>query len=538
MKGIRLCPLLIVFILAFSFRFYKLSSYPVSLSIDEVGFGYNAYSIIKTGRDEWGMKMPLVFRAIGDYKPAIDIYLTVPSVYLFGLTEFGVRFPTALLGALTAVIFVMILFEFGLSRPASILGGLWLAVNPWHVHFSRGNFEAIIALFFLLVGVWSLLRWNKSMKNRYLSLSVMAFALSVWSYNAERLFSPLLFLILSFLLRGNLRVIIRNPKLLIAPLVILLIFITPYFYLGFFTEAIRSRPLSTSIFREAGLMDSLHRGTYVNWIERLLDNDIYLIFRHWAGKYLNYFDLRFWFWKGMGYTQPGDPDLGLFYIVDVIPILSGTYLVFSSKNKLFRAIAVTWLFLGPLPASLTMNEQHTIRSLTWLPFFGFAYASSIEFVIKNVRRLRTISVVYFALLAVNIAYFANLYFVHYPKYYSEYWQYGYKEIALYACGHIDEYNEVIITDTFGSLGPLNTGIPYAYVLFYCQYDPNTFLANGRRISKISFRRPDWPNDSLQKNRLLIGSPWDLDIQEIPMEAIIRVTYFKNKQRSFIYADTR
>src|SRR4030042_566937 len=89
--------IVIIFLIALLFRFYKLSSYPVSLSMDEVAIGYNAYSILKTGKDEWGQKLPLAFKSVGDYKPPVDIYLTVPSVWVFGLNEFGVRFPVALL---------------------------------------------------------------------------------------------------------------------------------------------------------------------------------------------------------------------------------------------------------------------------------------------------------------------------------------------------------------------------------------------------------------------------------------------------------
>src|SRR5689334_16268177 len=86
----------VIFFLAFFARFYQLTQFPPGLTIDEVAIGYNAYSILKTGKDEWGNFLPLSFRSVGDYKAPILIYLTVPFIALFGETEFAVRLPVAI----------------------------------------------------------------------------------------------------------------------------------------------------------------------------------------------------------------------------------------------------------------------------------------------------------------------------------------------------------------------------------------------------------------------------------------------------------
>ncbi|MEK7118952.1 MAG: glycosyl transferase, partial [Patescibacteria group bacterium] len=68
--------LVLIGILAFFLRFYNATQIPPSLSWDEVSIGYNAYSILKTGRDEFGRFLPLdAFVAYGDYKPVLPIYL-------------------------------------------------------------------------------------------------------------------------------------------------------------------------------------------------------------------------------------------------------------------------------------------------------------------------------------------------------------------------------------------------------------------------------------------------------------------------------
>src|SRR3990167_2208416 len=97
--------LILVIFLAFFLRFYKISETPPSLYWDEASLGYNAYSILKTARDEHGKFLPVTnFAAFGDYKPPGYIYLTVPAIAIFGLSEFAIRFPSALFGTLTVLL--------------------------------------------------------------------------------------------------------------------------------------------------------------------------------------------------------------------------------------------------------------------------------------------------------------------------------------------------------------------------------------------------------------------------------------------------
>src|SRR3989344_2866260 len=90
--------------LAAVLRFYQLGKNPPGLNLDEVAIGYNAYSILKTGMDEYGQKFPVAFRSHDDYKAPLYIYLTSVSVAMFGLNEFGVRFWSALAGTLSVLV--------------------------------------------------------------------------------------------------------------------------------------------------------------------------------------------------------------------------------------------------------------------------------------------------------------------------------------------------------------------------------------------------------------------------------------------------
>ena len=106
---------LIVF-LAFFSRFVGLSGLPPALNRDEAGIGYNAYSLIQTGRDEHGQRLPLAFQSIGDYKMPLYIYAATIPVSLFGLNDFSIRFWSALAGVVSVITVYYLVRELFHSR--------------------------------------------------------------------------------------------------------------------------------------------------------------------------------------------------------------------------------------------------------------------------------------------------------------------------------------------------------------------------------------------------------------------------------------
>jgi len=56
--------LILIVVLALFIRIYKINEFPPALNWDEVSHGYNAYSILITGKDEWGVKLPVIFEGV------------------------------------------------------------------------------------------------------------------------------------------------------------------------------------------------------------------------------------------------------------------------------------------------------------------------------------------------------------------------------------------------------------------------------------------------------------------------------------------
>src|SRR3989344_8507534 len=144
-----------IILLAFILRFYKLETNPPGLYWDEVSLGYNAYSILKTAKDEHGKFLPVTnFAAFGDYKPPGYIYFSVPSVGVFGLNEFAIRFPSALAGTLAVLVTYFLTQKLFSKRKIALLASFFLAISPWNIHFSRVAFESNLAALFSLIGIY------------------------------------------------------------------------------------------------------------------------------------------------------------------------------------------------------------------------------------------------------------------------------------------------------------------------------------------------------------------------------------------------
>src|SRR4030065_186229 len=120
--------LIVISCIGLFLRVIYLDRFPPGISWDEISHGYNAYSILKTGFDEWG-KFPLSnFRAYGDYPLALNLYLTIPFIAVFGLNEFSIRLPHALLGVLTIVASYFLSLGLTKNKNISLLTAFLVAI--------------------------------------------------------------------------------------------------------------------------------------------------------------------------------------------------------------------------------------------------------------------------------------------------------------------------------------------------------------------------------------------------------------------------
>ncbi len=496
-----------VFVLALILRFAFLGTVPSSLDWDEASLGYNAYSILKTGRDEYGTFMPLSIRSFNDYKPPLYTYLTVIPVSIFGLNEFSTRFISAFFGTLTVIVGYFLIKELFPKKSFIfyLLFFIFFAISPWHIQFSRIAFEANLSLFFF---VFALFLFFKGLRrNLFLVTSFIFFALSMYAYHSARLISPLMILVLTAIKFKDL----WTKKLIyILSLTVFILMVSPIFIS--MNSGIKARFGSVTVINPSerlgsSISDIEYDEARGDWLGKLTHNRRIVYFRDILGGYLDHFNFDFLFLTGDPPGRHHAAGMGMLYFWDLAFILIGLFSLVKFKQN--NLILFFWFLLAPLASSLTSGTPHAVRSLLYLPTYQIFAAYGGYRLIKLIKN-KTVIIIAFAFLIFNFIYYLHMYYVHSPYEYAQEWQYGYKEVVKEVSKRIDDYDRVIVTYAYDQ--------PYVYFLFYGNIDPSWYQKNwgdgeinrnARRFGKFEFRNIDWSRDSKLSRTLLVGTPGEI-----------------------------
>lgn len=477
--------LFIILLTSVFVRFNQLSSNPPALTWDEVSWGYNAYSLGIDGRDEFGKFLPIDYlESFGDFKPPMYAYLDIFPVKVFGLNEFAVRFPSALFGVLTVLVsyfLVRRIFPKSENKEKyALLSAFILSISPWHIMLSRAAFEANVASFFLVFGVFAFLAAVQDRK-WYLLLSAVSFALSFYTFNTARIVAPLLVLILVIGFRKEL--ILHKRETIIAA-VIGILFIAPIAKFLISPQA-NLRFKEVNIFSDASVVERANQ-QISNDNNNIFSKVIHNRRLGYGVEYLrHYFDNlspSFLFIKGDGNPKFSTQDVGQMYLWELPFFTLGILFLFRKRKGEWWVIPL-WLLAGIIPAATARETPHALRIETTLPTFQILTAIGIITFINWWRKLKTIivrnlilSIVALFILG-NLVYFFHGYFVHYPREFSGEWQYGYKDSINYVLSNKEQYDQVNITTELGR--------PYVYYLFYSKTDPRDFRETAQ-ISRDAF----------------------------------------------------
>ena len=458
--------IILILILAAFLRFYRLGDFPPGLYSDEASYGYNAYSIFKTGRDEWGKFLPLTIQSFGDYKPPLTAYLTIPSLAAFGLNEFSVRFPSALIGTLSVLLIYLLTREVFGSKPIALLAAGLLAISPWHLHLSRMSMLVGIENFFLTLGVYAFIKFLKS--PRWLFLAAISFVAAIYTYYGSRVTVPLLVIGLSLLfyksILGHKRTVIFSALvglILLVPLLLTMLR-DPQTLLGrakymsvFYNDSVRSQLWKTSVWH--GQVNS------PVLLARLFDNKVYYYARDIARRYLSHWSLSFLVLDGDVQPPFNMPNMGQVYWVDILFIAVGGYLAVKSKSRVIWAILIYFL-VSPITSSLTFITPAANRSFNMVTGWTILTAWGIY----KLRRLRLVAC---GLYLMTFIYFLYQYMIVLPQTIPNQFHYGTKQLTQKINQIGKDYARIFLT---GNGGPL-----YIFTLFYNQYSPQEFLATKK-----------------------------------------------------------
>lgn len=506
--------LLTILLCALFLRVYQLVDVPPGLNRDEASLGYTAYSVLKTGRDEHGVLLPISLKSFGDWKLPLYAYVSIPPIAILGLSELAIRLPSVLAGLFTILLTYQISrLTFKKESIALVAAGL-LSISPWHVFFSRVASEANLAVFLVSLGLYLFLKRNSRW---HIPAAFSLWALTLLTYHGNHVFTLLFVLGILVFYRKEINTKIGFISFGIFSVSTLLIF---------------GLTLSTADkTKVAGLLSINDKSIVHEQIEKnrlilgndilakLLNNRFIYFIEHASQNYLKSFSPEFLFIAGGGNRQHNIPDFGNIYLVEAPFLVLGIIYLLIRREK-SAPFLLFWLAISAVGASLTKDAPHSARQFAIFPALtlvtAYGLTSAVNSIPGKLRRV-VVTLVVVAYIA-NFLLFVPRYFVLFPFKEFVAWGNGYKELVGKIIPRRNDYAEVIMARPDFS--------PYIYYLFYTSADPQKVqhglnfypetpegFMHVKSYDGITYQKIDWAEELLVPDRLYID--W---VESIPSGA--------------------
>lgn len=457
-------PFLLAAVILFGIlsRFWGLGFVPEGFYSDEALYGYEAYSLLKTGKDQFGNSWPLSIAGFGDYRPALYIYSTIPFVALFGLTEFATRLPSALFSLISIPLLFIVVRLVTKSEKIALLSAFSLAVAPQSIFLGRMAHETNLMTMLILGGIFFLC-WAR--RHPYsLLLSPILFAGSLYTYHSARVFVPLFLIFTLWFQRHQIR---SNMRLILLTFFVGVVVSLPFLQ-EMTSSSSWSRVASIGLWNDQGTILKINemRGNLEalglpSTAARLVSNKASVFPFVFAKNVLSHFSPDFLLIHGDPNGIYNTPRVGTLLWMEALGLLIGTIYVLKTERRV-GIWALVCLILTLIPDSLTRVAPSSPRIHLWVPFLylmiGYGWYS-----LRNAHHYVRIAAVLF--VSLNVWWFWHQYLVIRPLEHQRAWQMGTKEMITAAKDYSDQYEKIWIS---------RSGWGWIHLLFHTQYDPSLF----------------------------------------------------------------
>ena len=319
---------------------------PPGFFVDEASIAYNAHAVARGGADEHGERWPLYFRAFGEYKSPVYVYLLAAVFRVTGPSIPAARLLSALAGLAAAALLALLAWRATRDGAAALFVGAGAALTPWLFELSRLVFE--VALMPLALALLLLLLRDSSGRDDWTWKRAAALGASLglvtYTYSGGRLLAPLYALgLLLFVTRRRWRGVLRAWAAYAATLLPLALFAARH--PGALGERFKYVTFVTP------------QSTYAEILLRFLKN--------YAGAF------NLWSWLVEGDPEPRHhvAGMGSLLVAPVLLACAGLVLILlRHRREPWWRFVLYGLAVAPLPAALTLDRFHTLRLVT-LPVF-------------------------------------------------------------------------------------------------------------------------------------------------------------------------
>lgn len=554
--------LFVIIFLGFLLRFWKLGEIPFGLNRDEASLGYTAYSIFQTGRDEHGKFLPVNIQSFGDWKLPLYVYLSIPFVAVFGLSEFSIRVLSAIAGVVIigGVYFLTTFIVKKWKAPSwlPLISSACLAFSPWAIHLSRVAYEANVALAFCIVGITTVVWSFEKKKFVFLPVGMLCLGLTLIGYHAFQVFTPLFILFSIFTFKRHTRFIIKKQFPIFC--LSLLLFCIPIVLL-LFDKAVQSNQTKyegISIFSESNLAS---RQTEINPIlsqqklgivQPIFTSQLSQLSYSLIQNFYSIIDPNFLFISGGSHGSHNIPGIGNMYWLAGLTLASGLFTLFI-KREVWQKWLIGWLLIAMIAPMLTIEANHSVRFFPGIVPLEIISAYGIGVIWEKASRSITQKQFVYVfqsatigLIFLNILHFVLTYFFVFTALFPDRWPWYMKQIIEAEKSIRGQYAEIYMQGESSS--------PYIYFLFY---DPTQLISQHQQLEfyppteegfthvkslgKIHFGKIDWAEmEKTSDPKLFIVQPSEVPGDKLthPRYKIVREISKLNSNTQYLLLELR
>lgn len=218
--------LVLIFLINFSLKIFKIDSIPPGATYDEIVYVAESQIILKYGSDAGGQWRPWHLLPSKKLYSELTSTSLIPGFLIFPNNQIlASKFVPIIMGSAIPVLLALIVYFFIRNKTFLLSTALVATLNPWIFQFSRMGFDSLFSSFFYLLGIVFLLYLN----NWWKLFSLMPFFCGFFQYQGHKvIIVPLIMLVcLLFFVRDFSKLKKNQPKKFFVenlPILLILIF--------------------------------------------------------------------------------------------------------------------------------------------------------------------------------------------------------------------------------------------------------------------------------------------------------------------------
>lgn len=494
---------IIILLLGLFIRVWKFGIVPAGFNQDGAFSAVDGKAIADYGTDRYGTFMPSHLYGWGYAQmSSLLSYLIAFFVKLFGLNEITARLPLLIFSMIGAICFSLFMKDcFG--KRAGLISAFVVCINPWHFLQSRWALDCNLFSHFFMIGLYF---FNKGLndKKRYIYISMIFFALSMYSYGVA-IYTVPFFLVIAcmyYMIRKNLTI----KEVSISALLYLLIswpFIgtmainyfkidtikLPFVTLQYFSESVRAKDILFFCDNPAKQV--------VSNLKSLLDVVI--------------LQKNDWIHNNM-------PGFGTMYLFTMPLFFLGFIELFRNKNCKSKGLLIIALISGIWCGIITNNVNVGRINIIFYEIM-MLIALGAYFTIREIKYIKYFDLCIWLIAGIMLI---NTYFGDYANEIAKQFRYGFGE-AIKIVEKMDVDKIYVTADNYDSLDASR-----ALLMFYTKMDAKYFqgktnFSNGKELLPYTERYKYYTNVRNIRNS---------DLEDNKIAYIIKISekYFFNSDK--------